>query len=176
MQEADDGADELGLGDAVQDKVLVDAETAHLGVRLLRLRARAVEVGMVDAVRAERWKHREIRLVLEEEAEVAKRLAGRVSRRKVVAEDAVEDERVAFRSVAMLDGRREGLVIDELDVRAGDKNVVSLLLLQVLVGRLGHSRLRLALHRRLAVLRRPARPIDDEEAADPPVRRANPAR
>lgn len=97
MQESDDGAHHVGFRDAIENEVLVDAETSSRRVTTLRLGSRPVGSGVVHLVRAEVREGGEVGLVLEEESEVAECLAGGVTRREVVAKDAVEYKGVAFR-------------------------------------------------------------------------------
>lgn len=118
--------DHVGVGDPVQDVVLLNAETSVLRMGGLRLRAGAVQIGVVDAVRAERRQDGKVRLVLEEEPQVAESLAGRVARREIVAQDTVHDERIPLLGVAVSDRRRNCVVIDELDLRLGVVDVVRL--------------------------------------------------
>lgn len=124
MQETDNGAEVFRLGDAVEHVVFLDAQTAVLRVRELGLRARPVHVRVVDTVRTEWWQDGKVGLVLEQEAEVAQSLARSVTRRQVVPEDAVQDERVALLRIAMRDRRHFGMVIDEFDLRLCDKDIV----------------------------------------------------
>jgi hypothetical protein len=170
VEETDDGADHLRFRNTVEHEVLVDAETAHLSVRRLGLRARAVEVRVVEAVGTERREDGKVGLVLEEEAEVPKRLTGRVTGREVVAEYAVEDEGVALGFVAVLDGRRERLVVDELDVLLGDEDVATLRVLRVNLRLLSRGSRRGEVGRwsRLAV---PKYAADETERCADPARR-----
>lgn len=71
--------------------------------------------------------------MLEKETKIAKGLAGRVTRGKIVPEDSIEDESVTFWSGGVLDWWRKSFVVDETNSRSRNENASSFRVFRLVV-------------------------------------------
>jgi hypothetical protein len=117
VKETDDRLDHFRFRNAIENEVLVNSKTSHLSVSLFGVTSGPVEMRVVETVRTEGRENREVGLVLEEEAKIAKGLTGRVTRRQIIAEDSIQHEGIPLRLVRVFDWRRKSFVIDKFDVR-----------------------------------------------------------